>query len=117
MSKTVSCALFLALLVLSSFAFNAQELTISNRYLIANAASDPLVAITNITLSKHTRCIAVNNETNRVYVGVDGGVIVISGETDQIIAEIPMDDEVRALAVNPQTNRIYAGVWLGKITL
>jgi len=111
MSKIIFCAIVLTLFVSSSFTLSAQELAVSDENLMANASYDPLEAIANITLGKQPHCIAVNDETNRVYVGVDGGLMVINGETDQVIAEIPLSDDVIALAVNPQTNRIYAGVY------
>jgi DNA-binding beta-propeller fold protein YncE len=111
MSKKIFCVILFTLLVFSSFAFHAQESSISYKYLIANAAYDPLTVIANITLGKTPYCIATNDETNRVYVGVEDGLIVINGETDQVIAEIPLGDKVVALAVNPLTNRIYAGIY------
>ena len=111
MSKKIFYVMFLTLFVLSSLAFNAQELGISDRCLTANASYDPLTVIANITLGKHPYCIATNEETNRVYVGVEGGILVINGQSDQIIAEIPLGDDVEALAVNSLTNRIYAGIF------
>jgi len=101
--------MLLTLFIISSFSFNAQELATTENYLIAHASYDPLTVIANITLGKHPYCIAINHETNRVYVGVEGGLLVINGETDQVIAEIPLGNNVEALAVNPLTNRIYAG--------
>ena len=71
----------------------------------------------NITLGKKPYSIAINEETNRVYVGVDNGLMVIHGDTNQIIADIPMSDDVIALAVNPSTNRIYAGVYSDNVTV
>jgi DNA-binding beta-propeller fold protein YncE len=111
MSKIIFCVIALALFASSSFELSAQELTISDENMMANASYESLEAIANITLGKQPYCIAVNDETNRVYVGVDGGLMVINGETDEVIAEIPLSDDVIALAVNPQTNRIYAGVY------
>jgi len=67
--------------------------------------------VTTITLDKKPECITVNEETNRVYVGVEDGLIVIDGESYEVLAEIPLEAEVIGLAINPQTNRIYAVVY------
>jgi DNA-binding beta-propeller fold protein YncE len=76
----------------------------------ARATVDPLQqeVITTITLDEEPQCIAVNEQTNRIYVGTEDGLIIIDGETDTIITEILPNIDVIALAVNPQTNRIYA---------
>ena len=104
------------LFIISSFVFNPQDLTTGDNHLIAHASYDPLTVIANISLGdKHPHCIAVNHATNRVYIGYgigfwNGGIIVLNGETDQIIAEIPStyNSSVYAIAVNPRTNYIYA---------
>jgi DNA-binding beta-propeller fold protein YncE len=99
--KTVSLAFVLTLLVfLMLVAF-------------ARATVDPLQQeiVTTITLDKVPKCIAVNEETNLVYVGVEDGVMVIDGESYNVVAEIPLEAEVIGLAINPQTNRIYAVVY------
>jgi len=103
--KTVSFAFVLtlsALLMLVAF---------------ARATVDPLQQeiVTTITLDKEPQCIAVNEQTNRVYVGAEDRLLVIDGETDTVIAEILPDVEVVALAVNPQTNRIYAAEYGRKV--
>ena len=113
--NTVFCFILFTLFIISSFAFNVQELTTAGNNLIAHAAYDPLTIIANITLGKQPYCIAINHATNRVYVGVEGGLMVINGEIDQVIVEIPLGDDVKALAVNPLTNRIYAGKYGGSV--
>jgi len=93
--KTVSLAFvftLLALLMLVSFV----------------RAMDPLQVIDTITLDKEAKCVAVNEETNQVYVGVENGLLIIDGETGTIVTEILPDTDIRGIAVNPQTNRIYA---------
>jgi len=117
MSKKFFGIILFTLFVFSSSAINAQELFISYKYLTVNAAYDPMIVVANITLGKHPYCIATNNETNRIYVGVDGGLVVLNGETDQVLAEIPLGDDVVALAVNPLTNRIYAGIYGKNVTV
>jgi DNA-binding beta-propeller fold protein YncE len=98
MKKTASLAFALTLLTLLM--------------LVASASADvePLQQeiVTTIALDAEPKCIAVNEQTNRIYVGVQDGLVIIDGETDTIIEEILPDVEVVALAVNPQTNRIYA---------
>ena len=92
-----------------SLAFALTLLTLLMLVSFARAIVDPLQQeiVTTITLDEEPQCIAVNEETNRVYVGVKDGLLIIDGETDTIITEILPDVEVVALAVNPQTNRIY----------
>jgi DNA-binding beta-propeller fold protein YncE len=97
--KTVSLAfvlMLLTLLMLASF---------------VGASVGPLQIVATITLEKEPECIAVNEETNRVYVGVEDGVMVIDGESYNVVADIPLEAEVIGLAINPQTNRIYAVVY------
>jgi DNA-binding beta-propeller fold protein YncE len=71
----------------------------------------PLEVVATITLDKEPECIAVNEETNRVYVGVEDGLIVIDGDSYAAIANITLEAKVIGLAINPQTNRIYAVVY------
>jgi len=79
-------------------------------------AIDPLQVIDTITLDKEPTCIAVNEETNRVYVGVTDGLIVIDGHSCNVVANISLDaDEIGTIIVNPQTNRIYAVDYSAKI--
>ena len=117
MSKKIFCLIVPVLLVLSSFASGAQGLASSHSNWIAKESYGPLEVIANITLDKEPKCIAVNDETNRVYVGVEGGLVVIDGETDEVLTEILSDTEVVALAVNPQTNRVYAAVYGENVTV
>jgi len=86
-------------------------------YWTTSGSVGPLEVIANITLDKEPKCIAVNEETNRVYVGVEGGLVVVDGETDEVVTEILSDAEVVALAVNPQTNHIYAAVYGENVTV
>ena len=77
----------------------------------------PLQVVTTITLDRVAKCIAVNDVTNRVYIGVEDGLTIIDGETDTVITEILPETNVVALAVNPQTNYIYAAVYGEKIVV
>jgi YVTN family beta-propeller protein len=53
--------------------------------------------------------VAVNPATNRIYVGNRGDdtVSVIDGETNAVVATIPVWYEPWGVAANPTTNRIY----------
>lgn len=81
------------------------------------ATVDPLQVIATITLDKSPKCIAVNEETNRIYVSVEGGLMIIDGETDTVITEILPETDIIAILVTPQTNRIYAAVYRENITV
>jgi DNA-binding beta-propeller fold protein YncE len=53
------------------------------------------------------RCLALNSQTNRVYVATDTGVTVVDGQTHSILGEYPVAGGAEAVAVNPLTNRLY----------
>src|SRR5271170_999450 len=59
--------------------------------------------------------IAVNSSLNRVYVvapsfgGLNDVLAVIDGQSDKIIATVPLPTGAYLPAVNPLTNRIYVG--------
>jgi DNA-binding beta-propeller fold protein YncE len=82
----------------------------------ADASPVNLEMIGNITIGKWVYCVAVNEWTNRVYVGTNESLVVIDGETNNVVAEIPME-YVESIAVNPYTNRIYAGGARSNITV
>jgi len=103
--KTVSLAFvltLLALLMLVSF---------------VRATVGPLQIVTTITLDKTPNCIAVNEETNQVYVGTENGLLIIDGTTDTVVTEILPDTDVRNIAINPQTNRIYVADYPNQIVV
>jgi len=102
-----------------SLAFALTLLTLLMLVAFARATVDPLQQeiITTINLDKEPQCIAVNEQTNRIYVGAEDCLLIIDGETDTVIAEILPDVQVAALAVNPQTNRIYAAEYGDKIVV
>jgi len=101
--------------VLLTFALTLLTLSMLVPFVIASVG--PLQIVATITLDKEPKCIAVNEETNRVYIGVEDGLLIIDGETDTVITEILPDTNVVALTVNPQTNRIYAVVYGEKIVV
>jgi DNA-binding beta-propeller fold protein YncE len=77
----------------------------------------PLQAITTITLDKKPNCIAINEESNRVYVGTEDGLIVLDGNLYNMVESIPLEAAVIGMAINPQTNRIYAVVFGEKVAI
>lgn len=95
--------------VLLAFALTLLTLSVLVPYVIASVG--PLQIVATITLDKEPKCISVNEETNRIYVGVEGGLMVIDCESYDVVADIPLEAEVIGLAINPQTNRIYAVVY------
>jgi DNA-binding beta-propeller fold protein YncE len=126
-AKVIFCAMVLAFFIFSSLASCVHAFACSYKYYVANESVDPLQVVANITLGKAPMSITVNDKTNRVYVGVLGGgkyeagntIMVIDGDTDNVIAEIPLnltgyhpdlEPYVVVLAVNPQTNRVYAAL-------
>ncbi|XES78040.1 MAG: YncE family protein [Candidatus Bathyarchaeia archaeon] len=56
-------------------------------------------------------CVAVNEQTNLVYVGTKEGLVIISGENNTVLSEIAFDKDVGAVVVNPQNNLVYVGTW------
>jgi DNA-binding beta-propeller fold protein YncE len=77
---------------------------------LPNIKADPLNITATIPLSNTPNCIAVNNETNQIYVGTDVGVVVIDGNTDTVVTQIPTVASVCDIAVNPKTDRVFAVV-------
>jgi DNA-binding beta-propeller fold protein YncE len=78
-----------------------------------SAASSSLELVATITLERRPESIAVNEATNLVYVGTNRSLVVIDGETNEIIADVPLGESEKwvvgeSVVVNPQTNRIYA---------
>lgn len=110
----ISC---LAIVTLSLSACIARAFSSSASDWTADESYNLLQIIANITLDKEPLSIAVNEETNRVYVGVEGGIELVDGEIDEVVAEILPGSKVVALAVNPQSNLIYAGVYGEKIVV
>lgn len=55
--------------------------------------------------------IGVNPTTNTVYVaatgGVSGGVSVISGASNAVVATVPVGNGPDGVGVNPATNTVY----------
>jgi DNA-binding beta-propeller fold protein YncE len=73
-----------------------------------NSVNLYLELVATITIDGAPSCIAVNEETNRIYVAVNQSIVVIDGETDEVVSKFPLGFRVDVLAVNPRTNHIFA---------
>ncbi|MBX7224045.1 MAG: hypothetical protein K1Y36_29285 [Blastocatellia bacterium] len=75
---------------------------------VINSSTNTLVTIIPIPNGQPYR-VAVNPQTNRIYVSTQGGqsLAVIEGETNRILANIPISPFTSGVEVNPNTNRIY----------
>lgn len=62
----------------------------------------------NIPIGSHAYGVAVNEQTNKVYVAdPDGFVKVIDGNQNTIIQSIGVGAEPWGIAINPNTNKVY----------
>jgi DNA-binding beta-propeller fold protein YncE len=64
--------------------------------------------VSTIKLDKEPHAIAVNEETNRVYVGAQNGIIVVDGAAKQVLTTIPtyLGGTVR-IVVDSKNSRIF----------
>ncbi|PVX25677.1 MAG: hypothetical protein CW716_07530, partial [Candidatus Bathyarchaeum sp.] len=60
-----------------------------NQIRVCSASQASLEVVSTITHDKEPLCIAVNEETNIVYVGFEGEILVINGSTKQAVTTIP----------------------------
>ena len=67
----------------------------------------------NIEIGYHPWTVAVNPNTNRVYVvNYESPLVsVIDGSTDSLVGIIKVGDDPRAVAVNQNTNKSYVANW------
>ena len=112
--------LLLAISVLTTSTVQATPLaglthSISGANYVTGASQNSLEIASIVTLRNYSLSVAVNDETNRIYVGVEGELIVIDGEIDQVVGETQLDyynfSSVSAIAVNNRTNRIFVGAY------
>ncbi|MFQ6085996.1 MAG: CFI-box-CTERM domain-containing protein [Candidatus Bathyarchaeia archaeon] len=107
-------ALPLLVMLVSVLVYPAPRTYGLDRCAMPMGADPSLELVATITLDKEPESIAVNEETNLVYVGTEGSLIVIDGGTNEVVTEVPLWEGegwtvvVRRILVNPQTNRIYA---------
>lgn len=65
--------------------------------------------VTTVAVGTHPVGVAVNAETNRIYVANDNSlsVSVVDGATNTVVAAIPVGGNPFFVAVNSRTNRVY----------
>jgi DNA-binding beta-propeller fold protein YncE len=64
--------------------------------------------IARITLpAANNNGIAIDYDTNTVYVLVQGGVAEINGSTNKVAGELPVNFGTGSLAYNPSTHLLY----------
>ena len=64
-----------------------------------------------IALDDNPKNIAVDEELNRVYVGLEGKIVVIDGENDRFVQEIILGLDVKVLEFNSWTGHLYASCY------
>jgi len=85
-----------------------------NRILVVNGADDTITA--TIPVGTRPRDVAVNANTNRIYVAnvESNNVSVVDGNTNGVIATIPVGQSPWSIAVNPNNNKIYVNNYNGR---
>lgn len=73
-----------------------------------------LDVVSTIAIDKEPLCISVNEETNRVYVGVEDGLMVFDGATKQVLTTIQLNETSSAwhpewVVADSVNNRIFVG--------
>jgi len=92
--------------IVSGFLFTM--LLLGMLMLTSDVHANALKLVDTIALDKEPHNIAVNEQTNLVYISVEDGIIVLDGNTRKIVTEIHLDHNTTyGLVVNPQTNRIF----------
>ncbi|MDE1826281.1 MAG: YncE family protein [Thaumarchaeota archaeon] len=66
--------------------------------------------IDKIQIEGFTHGMAVNPQSDRVYVATDDHILVVDGSTDKIIDDVKVIKAIK-IALNPETNRIYVSEW------
>ena len=61
--------------------------------------------------------LAVNPNTNTIYVSGNSGLLVINGATNTITTTITLPSASYNLAVNPATNKVYVSDGVGNVTV
>ena len=76
------------------------------------------VFLTRVPVGKEPGSIAVNPDTNRIYVANGGSdtVAVIDGAIDRVIANVTVGDLPYTVAVNRAANKIYVSRTFSDLT-
>ncbi len=111
--SNVSLYTFLCILIFSILtAITVETLTAQT-----TIESESLEIVDTILLEKELASIAVNEKTNLIYVGVQQGLIIIDGQTNDVEREITLDDmmeqnkTIKVIAIDSQNNRIYVDTY------
>src|SRR5215471_6625672 len=106
--------LILPLLLLFASPVGARAQSVDRPAEVSDLAAGPGVTAT-VSVGSQPGSIAVNPQTNRVYVANVGShtVSVIDGTRNPVVATIDFSDvpssDLQAIAVNALTNRLYVG--------
>jgi YVTN family beta-propeller protein len=82
--------------------------------IFALCLTGPLFAATTITVGTSPTYLAVNSTTNRIYVSNlnSNSVSVIDGNSNTVVATVPLSASPSGIDVNPTTNLIYVATFL-----
>lgn len=101
-----------------SFSVTNLVMFVLSSLLLTNVAFGATEEVTS--LGKTPRAIAINPDTNMIYVASAGSKIisVIDGSTRQVTANIRAGNSLEGLAVNPATDTLYAtNYWPKKVSI
>lgn len=88
----------------------------SNNLTVVDASSHSVTARVLLPASDNNG-IAIDYNTNMVYVLVEGGVAEVNGTTDKVVGELPLDFGAGSLAYDPSTHIIYGSPQTGNGSL
>jgi YVTN family beta-propeller protein len=88
----------------------------SNNLAVVDAASHSVIAVVTLPADNNNG-IAIDYNTNMIYVLVQGGVAEVNGSTDKVVGELPLNIGAGSLAYNPSTHLIYGSSVTGNGTL
>jgi YVTN family beta-propeller protein len=98
----------------------------TGKFYAVNTATNAVVVLdsngqvlTRTPVGKEPLSLALNADTNRVYVTNSGGgtVSVIDGSTDQVIATVPVGDLPYTITVNRASNKVYVSRTFSDVTV
>ena len=98
----------------------------SGKFYAVNTAKDTVTVldsnghfVARVPVGKEPVSIALNPETNRIYVTNSGSanVSVIDGNTDKVIATVPVGDLPYTITVNRVANKVYVSRTFSDVTV
>jgi YVTN family beta-propeller protein len=90
--------------------FAALSLVLALLVLVGTVGAAGPTVVATIPVGSLPEDVAVNADTNRIYVtlsGQDAALSVIDGSTDQVVDEVAFEWSPWAVALNPLTGRLY----------